>query len=193
MKTTNVRNLLLMAIMAIAITSLSGCGIKERSASAAETTVTPTVIPSPAASGADSELSPLEKKYQYYDKYYDEENFSYALSGKNIEDIEDTLSHIGWYRKWTNLADDSISKINEITMSGQKYGVKDVVCFGNSYIIYYYYINDPDLVYRQCFYANKDIDQYTLSDNIGNTYANMSIEQYDLYYTCRYDSDDDKK
>jgi hypothetical protein len=142
-----------------------------------ELSPTPTVTPTP-------ELSPLEKKYQYYDSTYDGyEGFSYTGDAKSLET---SLSNESYYDNWYGYGESNYNQIIEITeytRNGKEYGIK---CFAPTecgIAIYYFYLDDPEAIYREETNSSMSgADYYEMVDSEGNPYANVTPEEVEASY-----------
>lgn len=139
---------------------------------------TPTVTPTP-------ELSPLEKKYQYYDPTYDGYK-DYSFTGK-AESLETTLSNEAYYYTWYGYGEANYNEtieISEYSRNGKEYGIKCLAPTEYGMAVYYFYLDDPETIFREeTNISMSGADYYEMVDSEGNPYANVSPEEVEASYT----------
>lgn len=178
---------------------LSGCGIKDVKETVATISPTaspepsaiisptpePTVTPTPEPTATPTpELSPLEKKYKYYDPTYDGyDGFSYTGDAESLEAV---LSNEAYYYTWYGYGETDYNKtieINEYSRNGKEYGIKCIAPTEYGMAIYYFYLDDPETIYREeTNISMSGADYYELVDSEGNPYANVTPEEVEASY-----------
>ncbi len=152
-----------------------------------EPTVTVTPTPEPTATATPIPvLSPLEKKYQYYDSTYNG-NGMYASTG-DAETLEALLSDSLYYNTWLGYGDQNYNDsmvIDESTRNGKEYAVKCLVLLDDGGIsVYYYYTDNPNEIYLdQSYPLDTGLGVFdALCDNEGNPYSTLSADQVEAFY-----------
>lgn len=189
------KKIILIVMTVMFMTSLIGCGTKEilPEAQAAYFNITPipvitiepTVTPIPTAIPTVEptvtpapKLTSLEKKYQYYD--FNFEDCGEVISNGTPEELESMLDESGFYSTWYSMNDATFNQtlnFDKYIMNNKEYGIKCMIFEdAGTFLIYYFYLDDPDNVLIISSLISETCNNYVLVDGDGNSYSSISAD-----------------